>query len=187
MFLTTVLSSLENTAHFRLRLSERVCNLGEPPKGFSGSGILFKGRNPGIYSKKGGRCGIAIMNGKIGDFEEWDSGNNQINEPRTLWLREAAGNKTKRKIEYRSTIPRVMMMTFHLWNERLIFTWEEVLASDGVFAPTAELCIVNFFYLLFYGTIGLPWPFVFYALVEIGIRFFDTDLPVPLCLSMIEV
>ena len=89
------------------------------------------------------------MNGKIGDFEEWDSGNNQINEPRTLWLREAAGNKTKRKMEYRKTIPRVMMMTFHLWNERLIFTWEEVLASDGVFAPTAELCIVNFFYLLF--------------------------------------
>ena len=36
------------------------------------------------------------------------------------------------------------MMTFHLWNERLIFTSEEVPALEEVFASTAELCSVNF-------------------------------------------
>ena len=34
-------------------------------------------------------------------------------------------------------------MTFHQ-NERLIFTSEEVPASEKVFASTAELCLVNF-------------------------------------------
>lgn len=28
-------------------------------------------------------------------------------------------------MEYYRTIPRVIMVTFHLWNERLIFTWED--------------------------------------------------------------
>ena len=58
--------------------------------------------------------------------------------------KKTAGNKNKREEEYRSTIPRVMMMTFHLWNERLIFTSGEVPASEEVFASTAELCQVNF-------------------------------------------
>ena len=57
--------------------------------------------------------------------------------------KKTAGNKTKRKMEYWSTIPRVMM-TFHLWNERLIFTSEEIPASEEVFASTEELCSVNF-------------------------------------------
>ena len=57
--------------------------------------------------------------------------------------KKTAGNKTKMKMEYWSTIPRVMM-TFHLWNERLIFTLEEVPASEELFASTAELCSVNF-------------------------------------------
>ena len=48
-------------------------------------------------------------------------------------------------MEYWSTIPRVMMTTFHLWNERLIFTLEEVPALEEVFTSTAELCLVNFF------------------------------------------
>ena len=38
-----------------------------------------------------------------------------------------------------------MMTTFHLWNERLIFTLEEVPALEEVFTSTAELCLVNFF------------------------------------------
>ena len=59
--------------------------------------------------------------------------------------KKTAGNKAKRKMEYWSTIPRVMMMTFHLWNERLIFTSGEVSTSKEVFASTAELCSVNFF------------------------------------------
>ena len=58
--------------------------------------------------------------------------------------KKTAGNKTKRKMEYWSTIPRVMTMTLHLRNERLIFTSEGVLASEEVFASTAELCSVNF-------------------------------------------
>ena len=58
--------------------------------------------------------------------------------------KKTAGNKTKRKMEYWSTIPRVMMMTFHLWSERLIFTPEEVPASEELFASTAKLCSVNF-------------------------------------------
>ena len=57
--------------------------------------------------------------------------------------KKTAGNKTKMKMEYWSTIPRVMM-TFHLWNERLIFTSEEIPASEEVFASTEELCSVNF-------------------------------------------
>ena len=35
-------------------------------------------------------------------------------------------------------VPRVMM-TFHLWSERLICTSEEVPTSEDIFAPTAEL------------------------------------------------
>ena len=46
-------------------------------------------------------------------------------------------------MEYWSTIPRVMMI-FHLWNKRLIFTSEEIPASEEVFASTAELYSVNF-------------------------------------------
>ena len=57
--------------------------------------------------------------------------------------KKTAGNETKRKMEYLSTIPRVMMVTFHLWKERLIFTSEEVPASEEVLVSTAELCSVN--------------------------------------------
>ena len=58
--------------------------------------------------------------------------------------KKTAGNKTKRKKECGSTIPRVIMMTFHLWSERLIFTSEEVPTSKEAFASTAELFSVNF-------------------------------------------
>ena len=65
------------------------------------------------------------------------------------------------------------------------FTSEEVLASGEVFAVTAELCsvIISLFPLVL--NHGIAVTFVFYALVEIVIRFFDTDLPVRL--SVIEV
>ena len=59
--------------------------------------------------------------------------------------KKTAGNKTKRKMEYWRTIPRVMMMTFHLSNKRLIFTSKgKFLPLEKVFASTAELCSVNF-------------------------------------------
>ena len=65
------------------------------------------------------------------------------------------------------------------------FTSEEVLASGEVFAVTAELCsvIISLFPLVL--NHGIAVTFVFYALVEIVIRFFDTDLPKRL--SVIEV
>ena len=92
--------------------------------------------------------------------------------------KKTAGNETKRKMEYLSTIPRVMMVTFHLWKERLIFNSEEVPASEEVFVSTAELCSCVLLYLPCYGTMRFPSPFVFYALVDIVIRFFDTAWPV---------
>ena len=58
--------------------------------------------------------------------------------------KKSAGNKTKRKVEHFSTTPRVMMVAFHLWNERLVFTSEEVPSSEEVFASIAELCLVDF-------------------------------------------
>ena len=88
-------------------------------------------------------------------------------------------------MEYWSTIPLVMMMTFHLWNERLIFTSEEVPASDEVFGSTAELYSVNFSLSPLLWNNGIAVTFC--ALVEIVIRFFNTYLPVPICFSMTEV
>ena len=81
-----------------------------------------------------------------------------------------------------------MMVTFHLWKERLIFPLEEVPALEEVLASTLELRSVNFFlHFLCLGTMGLQSPFVFYALVDIVTRFFDTDLCLLIRLSVIEV
>ena len=41
------------------------------------------------------------------------------------------------------------------------------------------------FYLPCYGTVGLPSPFVFYAPVDIVIRFFDTDLSKPIEMALL--
>ena len=99
--------------------------------------------------------------------------------------KKTAGNRKKRNMEYWSTIPLVMMMTFHLWNERLIFTSEEVPASEEVFGSTAELYSVNFSLSPLLWNNGIAVTFC--ALVEIVIRFFNTYLPVPICFSMTEV
>ena len=57
-------------------------------------------------------------------------------------------------------------MTFHLWNERLIFSSEEVPASEEVFASTAGLCSVSF------SLFPLLWnhmiPVTFYVLCTCG-------------------
>ena len=80
------------------------------------------------------------------------------------------------------------MVTSHLWKERLIFPLEEFPALEEVLASTLELRSVNFFlHFLCLGTMGLQSPFVFYALVDIVTRFFDTDLCLPIRLSVIEV
>ena len=44
--------------------------------------------------------------------------------------------------KYDSPVIMVIMVTFHLWNKRLIFTSEEVPASLEVFSSIAELCSV---------------------------------------------
>ena len=59
-------------------------------------------------------------------------------------------------MEYWSTIPLVMMMTFHLWNERLIFTSEEVPASEKYSVQQQNCIQLIFLYLRCYGTMGLP-------------------------------
>ena len=48
--------------------------------------------------------------------------------------KKTARNKTKRKMAHQSAIPWVMMLTFHLWNERLIPSSKEVLALEEIFA-----------------------------------------------------
>ena len=78
------------------------------------------------------------------------------------------------------------MVAFHLWNERPVFTSEEVPSSEEVFASIAELCLVDFSLSPCYESMGLPSSFVFYALVDIVIRFFDTDLSELIRLSVIE-
>ena len=49
------------------------------------------------------------------------------------------------------------MVTFHLSNERLIFTTEEVPAWEEVFASTAELCSVDFSLSSLLWRKSLPW------------------------------
>ena len=46
---------------------------------------------------------------------------------------------------------------------------------------------LSFLYLPCYETMRLPSSFLFYALVDIAIRFFDTDLSLLIRLSVIEV
>ena len=46
---------------------------------------------------------------------------------------------------------------------------------------------LSLLYLPCYETMGLPSSFVFYALVDIVLRFFDTDLSVLIRLSVIKV
>ena len=101
--------------------------------------------------------------------------------------KKTAGNKAKRKMEYWSTIPRVMMMTFHLWNERLIFTSEEVSTSKEVFASTAELCSVNFSLSPLLWIYGIAVTFCILCTCRNCYSFLWYWLPVPLRLSVIEV
>ena len=61
---------------------------------------------------------------------------------------------------FRKSRPHAMMVTFHLRNVRLIFSSEEFPASEEVFASTAELGSVIVLYLLCYGAMWLPPPFV---------------------------
>ena len=69
--------------------------------------------------------------------------------------KKTAGNKTKRKMEYWSTIPRVMMMTFHLWSERLIFTRKRSPLQKNCSLQQQNCVQLIFLYLRCYGTMGL--------------------------------
>ena len=80
-----------------------------------------------------------------------------------------------------------MTLTFHLWNERLIPSSEEVPASEEVLASITELCSGDFLYFPCYDIIGLPSPLVCYAVVEIAMRFFGIYLYLLRCWCVIEV
>ena len=74
--------------------------------------------------------------------------------------KKTAGNKTKGEMEYCSTIHRAIMMTFHLWNERLIFTSEEVPLRKKHSLQRQNCVQLIFLYLRCNGNMGLPRPCV---------------------------
>ena len=51
------------------------------------------------------------------------------------------------------------MEIFHLWDERLILSSEEVPASEDVFPSTAKLCCVNFSLFTLLWNDGIPVTF----------------------------
>ena len=79
------------------------------------------------------------------------------------------------------------MMIFHVWNERLILPRKRFPPQKKCSLEEQNCVKLICFYLRCYGTIGLPCPFVFYPLFAFGFRFFDTDLPIPIRFSVIEV
>ena len=113
------------------------------------------------------------------------------NQPRTLWLQGAARKLRATRRRGRWNIGE----RFPEW-----WWWHSIFGTRGWFLPRKGFllrkkyslqqhnCVqLIFLYLRCYGTMGLPWPLVFYTLVEIFIRFFDTDLLVLIRLSVIEV
>ena len=58
-----------------------------------------------------------------------------------------------------------MLAKFHLYNEKQIFTSKEFLASDEVFASTAELCLVNFSLFSLLWNCGIAVTFYFFMLL----------------------
>ena len=89
---------------------------------------------------------------------------------------------------FRTARPYVIMVTFHLWNERLIFSSEEFTASEELFTLTAELRSVN--YILFpllwnYGIAVTLCRFMY--MLTLFHRLFDTVLSLLICFSVIEV
>ena len=82
-------------------------------------------------------------------------------QPRTLWLGGTARKQreTRRRGRWNIRVPRVMMEIFHLWDERLILSSEEVPASEDVFPSTAKLCCVNFSLFTLLWNDGIPVTF----------------------------
>ena len=112
-------------------------------------------------------------------------------QPRTLWLR---GGVARKQRETRLGGRWNIGVRFPEW------WWHSIFGTRGWFLPRKRFpprkkcslqqknCVqLIFLNLRCYKTMGLPWPFVVYALVEIVIRFFDTDLLVPIRLSVIEI
>ena len=85
-----------------------------------------------------------------------------------------------------NTQPLQPMATFYLWNERLIFTSEEIPAAKEVFASTAELCSVNSSLSPLLWNCKIAVTFCVSCPCYIVIRFFDTDLSELIRLSVVE-
>ena len=101
-----------------------------------------------------------------------DEGENEILEYDSL------AEMKNRMSDFRMTRPRVMMITYHLIGTRGSFSpWKIFPSLEEVFASTAELCSVNF---PLFSFLGNQWDYhqilLLYALVDIVICFFDTDL-----------
>ena len=111
-------------------------------------------------------------------------------QPLTLWLRGA----TRKQRETRRRGKWNIWARFPEW-----WWWHSIFGKRGWFSTQKRFpllkkysfqqqnCVQSILlYVPCYGTIRLPSPFVFYALVGIVIRFFDTDLSVLIRLSVIE-
>ena len=75
-----------------------------------------------------------------------------------------------------------------IFGTRLIFSAEDFSRFGGSIRFNSKIVFGWFFFIsLVMQLMGLPSPFLFYALVDFIIRFFDTDLSLLICLSVIEV
>ena len=80
------------------------------------------------------------------------------------------------------------METFHLWNDGLIISPRKRFPLRKKYSLQQQNCVQLIFpYLPCNRTMGLPSPSTFYALVDIAVRFFDTDLSLLIHLCVIEV
>ena len=105
-------------------------------------------------------------------------------QPRTLWLRGAVRKQqeTRRRGRWNIEVQFPEWWRWHsIFGTRGWFLPQKGFSLRKKYSPQQQNCVqLIFLYLRCYGTMKLPWPWplVFSALVEIPIRFFDTDLSV---------
>ena len=105
-------------------------------------------------------------------------------QPRTLWLRGAVRKQqeTRRRGRWNIEVQFPEWWRWHsIFGTRGWFLPQKGFSLRKKYSPQPQNCFqLIFLYLRCYGTMKLPWPWplVFSALVEIPIRFFDTDLSV---------
>ena len=117
---------------------------------------------------------------------------------RTLWPRGAAKKKTKRKMRYLSTIPQQWWRIEWVISGRRdrMWWWSLNLERETRFLPGRFFLLRKKYSLQQqnFSLFPMLWNqrdcrhlFSFYALVDIVVRFFDTNLSLLICLFVIEV